>query len=299
MVEAVRGHELLAAQRVGSRGAVRDRREDRLQVPEVERGSRHRGDLAGRDQVGVGGREGVGVDLDVLLQGAARGLAGQVEVGVVGQVEDRRQLAVVVVGLVGQPVPVVVVQREGDPHSELGRVAGALRRAVRWDGAVRLVHLGAGDQAAALVAVRADQLQRHGHAAGSLRGTCRVPDVVAEADEATVQAVRPVVDGQRVGGAVEWERALRDPVAVPADGLAEVRAAEVRRGRRRADEVHVVAQGRETERDVLQVAVPVRDGDRLGGGAVGEEPDLQAVAVGQRVPERLLRRAAIRGVRHR
>src|SRR4029077_13611759 len=65
VVEAVRGYELLAAQRVGSRGAVRDRREDRLQVPEVERGSPHRGDLAGRDQVGVGRREGVGVDLDV------------------------------------------------------------------------------------------------------------------------------------------------------------------------------------------------------------------------------------------
>ena len=100
-----------------------------------------------------------------------------------------------------------------------------------------------------------------------------LPDAVTPADEPAVQRVRPVVDGQCVRRPVELERGAPDPVGVPADGLPEVRAAEVRRRRRRAVQVDVFLQRLEAQRDVLDVAMPVRDPDRLhretgGGGAV-------------------------------
>src|SRR6185295_18153454 len=83
----------------------------------------------------------------------------------------------------------------------------------------------------------------------------------------------------------------------PADGLAEVGTASVRRGRWRAVQLDVLLKGPEAERNVGQVAVAVGHGDRLHRGAVGDDPDLHAVGVGQGVaPDRLV--AAIRpGVR--
>src|SRR6185312_11006485 len=99
---------------------------------------------------------------------------------------------------------------------------------VARDRAVGLVVLGARQQAAALVTVGRDQghRQRDAAVAGRLGGV--LPDAVTPANEAAVQGVGAVVDGQRVGLPVQLERGAADSVGVPADGLAEVGASEIR-----------------------------------------------------------------------
>src|SRR6202042_1130439 len=137
-----------------------------------------------RDLGGVGGRVVVRVDLHVLAVGGAGGrvLAREVEVAVVGQVDDRAQLGVVVVRLVVDGVLALAVQREGDVNGQLRGVAGA---AVRAAGAARR---------AGGVAVRADQLEGDADLATGLdEGADLGPDVVAEPDQAAVQRVHAVV----------------------------------------------------------------------------------------------------------
>ena len=113
------------------RADVVDPGPDGVRGAEVERRARDGDVVAERDLGGVGRRVLVRVDLDVLaVRGArGRGLARQVEVAVVGQVDDRVEVARVVDGLVADPEPVVVVQGEGDVNGDLGRVAGASGRA--------------------------------------------------------------------------------------------------------------------------------------------------------------------------
>ena len=168
-----------------------------------------------------------------------------------------------------------VVQRVGHHDLDRGRVAGAPVRAARRPGGV------------ALVAVRADQREPYAHGAGTddrLAG----PDVVAEADDPAVQAVRSVVDRDGVlngpdSGLVQGEFAVGDPVAVPADGLAEVDAGG--RGHRRAVELDVVGQGLEAEHHVGRLAVATRHPDVLDDRAVGDDLDAHAAVVAERVPE--------------
>jgi hypothetical protein len=116
------------------------------------------------------------------------------------------------------------------------------------------------------------------------------PDVVAEADEPAVQAVHAVVDGKRVGDRadarlVQGEPALGDPVAVPADDLAEVRAAVG--GHRRAVLGHVIVQGGEAEHHVGRPAVPAGNVDLLHDPAVGQDVDAHPVGVLEGVTEYL------------
>ena len=86
-----------------------------------------------------------------------------------------------------------------------------------------------------------------------------------------MQAVHAVVDGERVGPgrpAGQLERALRDPVAVAADGLAEVRAAV--RGHGRAGLGDVVLEGLEAEHHVGFLSATSRHFDGLDDAAVAE-----------------------------
>src|SRR6185437_9234433 len=149
---------LAAGGRVEARGDVvvrahfADPRADGVRRAEVERRVRDR-DAVGqrqRDLRAVGRRVAVGVDLHELVVSRARRriLAREVEVAVVGEVDDRAQLRVVVVRLVVDGVLPLVVQREGNVDGQLRGVTGAAVRAARAAG-------GAGG-----VAVRADELKR-------------------------------------------------------------------------------------------------------------------------------------------
>src|SRR4029077_3322872 len=140
-----------------------------------------------RDRGGVGRRVLVRVDLDELAVRRARerALARQVEVAVVGQVDDRVEVARLVGRHVVQPQLVPVVQRVGQHHLDRGRVAGAAVRAAGGSGR------------GALVAVRAVQGELHAHGAVTADRLAG-PDVITETDDPAVQGVRPVVDGQGV-----------------------------------------------------------------------------------------------------
>jgi hypothetical protein len=155
----------------------------------------------------------------------------------------------------------------GDEHGERAGVAGA-----------------AAADVGAVVAVRADQLQLNADGAIALHHRGH-PHMVAEADESPVRAVAVVVDWQCVGAAVQGECALGDPVAIPANGLAEVRPARIRR--RRAVLADVFGQGLEAEHHVGLVAVPAGDSHGLDDAAVVEDLDLHTRAVGEGVLEHL------------
>ena len=69
-----------------------DARADRCRLAEVERRAVDRLHLAGRDQRRVDRREAVGLELQLVAEDRALALAGQVEVGVVREVDDRRRV---------------------------------------------------------------------------------------------------------------------------------------------------------------------------------------------------------------
>src|SRR6266545_1378203 len=238
VVVAAADHEL--------RVAVADARADGGRVPEVEGGAPEVGDLAGRDQRRVDRGVVAGVDPQLVAVDVAGALAGQVPVVVVGEVDDRLEVAVAdEVRTVVHADLVLVGQRVGDLARQGARVA--------------------------LVAVGAGEGEHQGDAVVVLLGG-RGPDVLVEADGAAVEAIGRVVDRQLVGGAVEAELAERDAVGIAAGDAAEVRALG-----------DVVGEVVEAERDVGEAVVTVGDPDRLEDPAVGEDLHLHAVRVGQGV----------------
>ena len=102
------------------RAGVADPLADRVRRREVERRAGHRRDLAGRDRGRVDRRVVGGHQLQLVVVGAAGALAGEVEVGVVGQVDDRRRVGRRVVV---DPQLVVVGQGVGDLDLERAGVA--------------------------------------------------------------------------------------------------------------------------------------------------------------------------------
>ena len=228
---------------------------DGRELAEVERRAGHGADLAGRDELGVDGREGVGVEHQLVVEDRAAVVAAEVEVGVLREV-DRRGL--VRRRLVLEDDLVVVGEEVGDGGGE-----------------------GAGE---ALLAVRA-HAREHDALAALVGERLGVPDHLVEPDVAAVERVRPVVRRQLVGLAVELELGPADPIPVPADDGAEVRVGlavgvgGVARDRVEAeDDVVEVAVGigdEERGEDAAVVrrlhheAVRVRDGVELDGGAVG------------------------------
>ena len=237
---------------------------DRVEPGEVERRAHDAGGRAVRDEVHVDGRELVGVELEQVVVDRPRALTGQVPVGVVGEVEDRRRGGR---RRVVEAQVVAVVQREGDRHVDVAGVPRARRR---------------GRAAFAGRAV-AGQLQPDGVAAR--RDLGGVPHALVEADVAAVKAGDAVVRVERVRVAAEHEpRRLpglaahrADAVAVAADDRAEVRVALDVRG------VGVAVDVGEAERDVGLAAAPVGDAQRLDDAAVVEDRDRHAAPVGERV----------------
>ena len=155
---------------------------------QVERGAKHRAQLAQRDE--VGGHGGVGVGLhreEVAVDPVARSTV-EVEVGVVGEVDHRGR---------GGRRPVV--------HRDRGR--GDL-----------VGHLDAQLARKALVPVWADQLEPHPRT----RDRRRAPHPAVEAVRPTVQRVAALVGRDGVAPAVQDEGSAGDPVRVAADRGAEV-----------------------------------------------------------------------------
>ena len=164
-----------------------DARADLGGLAEVERRAGNGLDAAYGDEAGVDGGVAVGVDVEDFAEDGAGAFAGEVEVGVVGEVGDG--------GLVGGG-GVVDVQRGADQ-----RVAD--------------VH---GERAGkAHVAVGRDQ--RHFDAVGDLLAG---PELVVEAVRAAVERVAVIVRRDLVGVAVDGELAGANAVAVAADDGAEV-----------------------------------------------------------------------------
>src|SRR5579875_1709678 len=99
-VVALRDQQLVVPGRVEVRAHVVDPGAHRERAGEVHRRAEHGRLVAERDLGGVGRGVPVGVDLDELVVGRARGraLAGQVEVVVVGQVDDRVEVGRLVGG---------------------------------------------------------------------------------------------------------------------------------------------------------------------------------------------------------
>ena len=117
VVVAVAEHELRV---VGA-----DAGTDRVRGAEVEGRAVDRGDLAGRDQTVVGRGEVAGVERQLMVKDRAGAFAGEVEVGVIGQVEE---VGLVGRGLVVDAELVGVGQGVGDVD---GEVAGVALLAVR------------------------------------------------------------------------------------------------------------------------------------------------------------------------
>ena len=160
--------------------------------PEVERGARHRCELTRRDAAGIDRQITVGGHRQRVPVDRAGCLPGEVPVGMMGHVHDRR-------GIAGRRHldPQFAVRRE--------RVGGFGRDLARI----------------ALVASGRDRLEVDRR---PLLGDpwCRLPELFVEAGHAAVEMVGLVVCRQRVGLAVEFKPAGRDAVGHAAAGGAEV-----------------------------------------------------------------------------
>lgn len=191
-------------------------RTDRRRLAEIKRRARDGAEFSAGNQPLVDWGETVGGDRQFVAQDVARVLPGEVEVGVVREV-DRRGL----------------VRRGGVLDLQLVAVCQGVDDLDRQVAGITLFAVGAG--------------VRQGHLKPRLldRPPC-LPDGLVESPDAAMQVVFPIVDGKRVGRAVEGEPALGDAVAVAADQCPEIRVSR-----------QVVLQPVESQNDVGIAAVAI------------------------------------------
>ena len=174
------GQTQLRIGRVGARGQG-------VGPAEIEGRAGHRQHLPQGDQVGRDRQHAAHRHLQQLARGRHRGVAGEVEIGMVGGVERRRRVARGL-ELEQQPVAGHAVARQ---HLEVARIAFlAGRRAV-----VQLQHVG--------------PLRLHR------------PQPAPEPEQPAVQVVAPFVGRQRVGLPVEAVARPADAVGISPDQFAE------------------------------------------------------------------------------
>src|SRR4030095_4715075 len=113
--------------------AVADARPDGGRVPEIHRRAGHGVDGPGGDQGRVHGRVVAGLEGQLVAVDVAGALTGEVPVGVVGQVDDRLEVAVA-----DQPGPVV--------HADLVAVGEGVGDLAGQPARVALVAVGAGGE---------------------------------------------------------------------------------------------------------------------------------------------------------
>ena len=214
-----------------------DARADGRGLPEVEGGAGDGPQAIQRDRFTV----------DLVAKDVAVSRAPQIEVAVLGQVDDR---VLVRRGFDLQPEFVVVGERVHD---------------VRREGAGK-----------AFLAVRADVAHRHG---GTLRRglLVRLPDALVETARPAVQGVGPVIGRHVVFPAVQRERAPGDAVGIAADERSEKGAALQIRGR------EVILQPVEAQHHVAELAVAVGHLERDDDAAVIGDAGLAAAGVTQGV----------------
>ena len=167
-------------------------------------------------------------------------MAGQVEVGVVGQVAVG---GLVSGGLVADGQVAVVIPGVGDVHVQ---VAGVV-----------LLHVGG------------EVVQLHAVKAFALGGFGQLPQLGVEAFRTAVEVVGVVVDGQVVLRAVQGEVSLGDAVAVSAHDVAHEGMVAL-----------VAVQGFKAQGDVRHLAVLVRHDDGGDDGAQLDHRDGSADLVG-------------------
>src|SRR6476620_9648059 len=216
---------------------VADAGADRVRGAEVEGCAIDRGDLAGRDQSLVGRGEMVGVEGQLVAEDRAGAFACEVEIGVVGQVDDGRRVGG---GAVVDAERAGGGQTVGDVDCEVARVA--------------------------LLAIRAGPGEADSDGIG-LADLSGGPDVLVEAADAAVERIWAVVERDLDSCAVDREPAAGDPVGVAADEGAEVGLAVV---------LDVVVEGGKAESDVGDSAGAVGNADGLDDAAEGKERDLDS-----------------------
>jgi hypothetical protein len=169
-----------------------DPRSDGAWLTEIHRQAFDGTNLAGRDEALVDRCEMVGIDLYLVAKDVAAACPSQVEVGVVGQIDDGRFVGR---GSIIDAELVVLGEGVVDCDLEPSRIA--------------------------LVAVQADVVQAQ-------PGTVRVefgrrpPHCFVETHHTAVQVVSIVVACELVRGAVEREPAPGDAVAIPSDEGPEI-----------------------------------------------------------------------------
>ncbi len=220
-------------------------------LPEVERGSGDGCDGAERDQVLVDGEVAGARDPQHVVEDGAAALAGEVEVGVVGEVDDGG--------------------RVGD-----GPVLDAQLAA----GVEQVGDLGGQRTGEALVPGGAVQAQPDADPAFLPDGFA-VPQPGGVAVGSAVQGVAGVLGGESVDGAVQGQQAAGDPVGVAADGGAEVGGGAGQFGDAHAAEDDVGAETVPVGR--VQGVEPGAEAEHLGEDAAGgpEGPAGDRPAVGE------------------
>src|SRR5262245_43223995 len=150
---------------------------DRGRLAEIEGRAGYRLQLAGRNQRGIDRGVAIGVELQDFAKNVAAARAAQIEVAVVGEIDDG---GLVGRDPIGEPQRVVVGQLVGDARSQRAGIA--------------------------FFAVFADVGELH---SGAVRGLDRfgLPHLAVEAFLAAVKRVRPVVQEQRVFLAFQRELA--------------------------------------------------------------------------------------------
>ena len=207
---------------------------------EVKGRAAHRLDFAGRDQAGIHGSGAVGVDVaEVVENGAAAGeikirVMREVDDGVLVRFRDERDLQFV---FVRECIDRLHVKIAGVTFLAINAAIAELKRRAP----VTLERLGS-------------------------------PDPLVETLEPTVQMIRLIVGGERVGGSVQCELACANAVAVTTDQRAKIWAVR-----------HIAVERVVAEHDIYQLAVLVRHLERRDDAAVGHDLGNGTVFVAQRV----------------
>src|ERR1700722_3544064 len=162
---------------------------DCMRLTKVERRAVHRFQFAGGNEGCVDRSEAGSVDLEHGIQNIAVALTLQVEIGMVGEIEDG-------------------VFVSGGGIFDLQSAA-----------AYGVAHMRGERAGKTLIAIFA-----HMGEFNTIRNLFRLPDDLVEADQSSVQSVIAVVLRNVISVAIELEGAMRDTIRVAADDAAEMRS---------------------------------------------------------------------------
>src|SRR4029077_7805727 len=214
-----------------------DVRADGRGLAEIERRVRDALDLASGNERRIHRSVTIAVELQDVLKDVTVALARQIEITVIGEVENGGLVSfsrVLDLELIG------IGERVGDVDSQRGGIA--------------------------LFTVGADIREAHGLSLSVFRGR-GLPNSAVETNLAAVERVRGVVDVEMIFLAIESELAIGDAVAVAADGGAEVRMRIA----------YVALELVEAKNDVAEFAILIGNEELRDEGAITNDSDCSAV----------------------